>query len=105
MKDRSKVVKAMFTIGLLGMASLVMVAPSAHAALVGPTRQPIILQSATSVRHQLATLPWYGVFDNLQYEVKGTEVILTGEVVSEHDQTKYEMPERPSNASQESPML
>jgi hyperosmotically inducible protein len=38
----------------------------------------------------LVTLPWYGVFDNLQYQVNGSEVILTGQVVSEHSQTKYD---------------
>jgi hyperosmotically inducible protein len=35
-------------------------------------------------------LPWYGVFDNLKYQVNGTEVVLTGQVVSEHDRTKYD---------------
>jgi hyperosmotically inducible protein len=42
------------------------------------------------VGHRLAMLPWYGVFDNLQYQVNGTEVILSGDVTSEHGQTKYD---------------
>lgn len=33
------------------------------------------------VRHELVTLPWYGVFDNLEYQVKGNQVILSGQVV------------------------
>lgn len=33
------------------------------------------------VHHELALLPWYSVFDNLQYSVKGDEVTLTGQVV------------------------
>lgn len=33
------------------------------------------------VRHDLVTLPWYGVFDNLEYQVHGTEVVLSGQVV------------------------
>ncbi|MGH9828489.1 MAG: BON domain-containing protein, partial [Blastocatellia bacterium] len=33
------------------------------------------------VHHQLAMLPWYGVFDNLTYSTNGTEVTLTGQVV------------------------
>lgn len=33
------------------------------------------------VHHNLVTLPWYGVFDNLKYQVKGTEVVLSGQVV------------------------
>ena len=36
---------------------------------------------ANQVRHQLVMLPWYSVFDNLQYTVQGNEVILSGEVV------------------------
>jgi hyperosmotically inducible periplasmic protein len=36
---------------------------------------------ADQVRHQLVMLPWYSVFDNLQYTVQGNEVILSGEVV------------------------
>lgn len=33
------------------------------------------------VRHALVMLPWYGVFDNLQYAINGSEVTLSGEVV------------------------
>src|SRR5580704_7840259 len=37
---------------------------------------------ATEVRHQLVTLPWYSVFDNLEYRVDGSEVTLLGQVVN-----------------------
>jgi hyperosmotically inducible protein len=33
------------------------------------------------VRHQLVTLPYYSVFDNLAYRVEGSKVTLTGQVV------------------------
>ncbi|MGH9342464.1 MAG: BON domain-containing protein [Terriglobia bacterium] len=33
------------------------------------------------VHHNLVTLPWYGVFDNLEYQIKGSEVVLSGQVV------------------------
>jgi hyperosmotically inducible protein len=33
------------------------------------------------VYHRLATLPWYGVFDNLQYQVRGSTVTLSGQVL------------------------
>ncbi len=33
------------------------------------------------VRHQLVTLPWYTVFDNLEYRVDGSEVTLFGQAV------------------------
>jgi hyperosmotically inducible periplasmic protein len=45
-------------------------------------------QISGHVRHELAMLPWYNVFDNLQYQVNGTEVILSGQVTSEHSQTR-----------------
>lgn len=32
------------------------------------------------VHHQLVMLPWYGVFDILEYTINGSEVILTGQV-------------------------
>lgn len=33
------------------------------------------------VRHELVMLPWYGVFDNLEFTVNGGEVTLQGQVV------------------------
>jgi hyperosmotically inducible periplasmic protein len=36
---------------------------------------------ADQVRHQLVMLPWYSVFDNLEYSVQGSKVILAGQVV------------------------
>ncbi len=33
------------------------------------------------VRHQLVTMPYYGVFDNLKFQVDGDRVILLGETV------------------------
>src|SRR2546427_4047800 len=32
------------------------------------------------VRHELVMLPWYGVFDNLEYTIQGDTVILSGQV-------------------------
>jgi hyperosmotically inducible periplasmic protein len=64
-------------------------------AAFGAPRSNVAVDSNVSaiesqVRHKLAMLPWYGVFDNLKYQVNGTEVVLTGQVVSEHDRTKYD---------------
>jgi len=33
------------------------------------------------VRHELVTLPYYDVFDNLEYRIDGEQVILSGQVV------------------------
>jgi len=38
-------------------------------------------QLARKVRHELVTLPYYGVFDNLAYSIDGGSVTLYGEVV------------------------
>ena len=38
-------------------------------------------QLAKKVRKELVTLPWYGVFDNLAYEINGSTVTLSGHVV------------------------
>ena len=37
-------------------------------------------QLGAQVRHALVMLPWYGLFDNLQYSVRGDTVVLTGQV-------------------------
>jgi osmotically-inducible protein OsmY len=42
------------------------------------TSDPYIVRE---VRHQLRMLPYYGVFDNLQYKVTGSHVELLGQVV------------------------
>jgi hyperosmotically inducible protein len=54
------------------------------------TNSPAVSSIAGQVQHNLAMLPWYGVFDNLAYQVNGSEVILSGKVISEHDRTKYD---------------
>jgi hypothetical protein len=33
------------------------------------------------IRKQLVTLPYYGVFDNLEYQIDGATVTLSGQVV------------------------
>jgi len=57
-------------------------------ASAGATTNPKVLTLSDRVHHELAMLPWYGVFDNLDYQVNGTEVILSGQVISEHATTK-----------------
>jgi len=87
MKTRAFVAKGLFTLALLAMAGFAMGSPAARAGNVTTVSNSPI---GDQVRHDLATVPWYGVFDNLQYQVNGSEVILSGQVVSEHSQTKYD---------------
>ena len=58
------------------IATLVLVASMALAS--PPTGQRASLER---VRKELVTLPYYGVFDNLEYQVEGSTVTLYGQVV------------------------
>lgn len=75
----------LFFAALLAITGFAFGAPYARAAVNSSDVSPI----SSQVQHKLAMLPWYGVFDNLQFQVKGSEVVLSGQVTSEHDQTKY----------------
>src|SRR5665213_2489122 len=85
MRPRMYVLNVLFAVGLLAMAGIAMVAPEAMA---GTSISPDAASITNQVHHKLAMLPWYGVFDNLTYEVNGTEVTLTGQLVSEHGATE-----------------
>lgn len=67
-----KVVNAVLTI----VAAAVLAAPAAWAA-----PQAEQAQLLEKVRKELVTLPYYGVFDNLEYSVEGSTVTLYGQVV------------------------
>lgn len=56
---------------------------SASAAVAAPASEQATGQTqlAKKVRKELVTLPWYGVFDNLAYEIDGSTVTLYGQVV------------------------
>jgi len=75
----------MLAVVTLALAGFAVAASSATAKPVGVNANSTI---AAQVKHKVNTLPWYGVFDNLQYQVNGSEVILSGQVVSDHSVTK-----------------
>jgi hyperosmotically inducible protein len=87
MKIRLHAVNTLFVVALLALGALIVGAPTARA---GNKTSFDVSRLSDQVRHELVTLPWYGVFDNLEYQVNGNEVILSGQVVSEHSQTKYD---------------
>jgi len=68
-----------FTGLLLGSSALATKADKNHndAFVQGPKDEAEI---AKEVRHQLVTLPYYGVFDDLAFKVEGSTVTLLGEV-------------------------
>ena len=86
MKDHSEGVKGIMKTFKGRIMSLVAVlALAAGATLGAPSeangqrlgQQP----SAQRIRKELVTLPYYGVFDNLAYEINGSTVTLHGQVV------------------------
>ena len=67
------------------LALAAVLALSASAAVAAPAtsdgQAASYEQLAKKVRHELVTLPWYGVFDNLEYQIDGSTVTLYGQVV------------------------
>ena len=70
------------------LAGLVAVSVGGSVASASTTAAVHTSSISEQARHNLAMLPWYGVFDNLQFQVNGTEVVLSGQVISEHGVTK-----------------
>jgi hyperosmotically inducible periplasmic protein len=67
---------------VLAIAAAVLLSASAAVAAAPATDQSAgQTQLAKKVRKELVTLPWYGVFDNLAYEIDGSTVTLYGQVV------------------------
>src|SRR5881227_2966544 len=67
---------------VLAVAAALLLSASASMAAAPATEQTAgQTQLAKKVRKELVTLPWYGVFDNLAYEIDGSTVTLYGQVV------------------------
>ena len=49
---------------------------------------PAEAKLAKEVRHEILMLPWYSLFDDLEFTVQGRTVTLSGFVTSEHAATK-----------------
>ncbi len=64
---------------MLGMATGVSAAPRANTQAPRDQAQ-YEAWLANQVRHKLVMLPWYSLFDNLEYWVDGTKVTLSGQV-------------------------
>jgi hyperosmotically inducible periplasmic protein len=63
----------------LGLAVLLLAAPALVQAATSGSSAPQTLEH--KVRHELLMLPYYNVFDNLEYKVEGNTVTLAGQVV------------------------
>jgi hyperosmotically inducible protein len=72
-KEKMKTIKQK----LVAIAATLAIAASA--AVAAPTESND-QQVTKQVKHELVTLPYYGVFDNLAYQVDGNTVTLSGQV-------------------------
>src|ERR671926_401215 len=66
---------------VLAAFAALLLAVSAASAAPATEQAGAQAQLAKKVRKELVTLPWYGVFDNLAYEIEGSTVTLYGQVV------------------------
>ncbi|HKV04659.1 MAG TPA: BON domain-containing protein [Candidatus Acidoferrales bacterium] len=66
---------------IFGLSSSTSAAPSARVQPVAPGSSNYEAWLTKEVRHQLVMLPFYSVFDNLQYKIEGSKVTLIGQVV------------------------
>jgi hyperosmotically inducible protein len=76
MKTTMKTIKStVLTIGAALLLTMPVMAQTYRSSVVSNP------QLSRNVRHELVTLPYYGVFDNLGYNINGNTVTLYGEVV------------------------
>ena len=73
-----KAVTGKLAIAIVALAMLFVGIQRASAATTHSNDQQTLNKN---VRRALVTIPWYGVFDNLEYTINGTEVVLSGQVV------------------------
>jgi hyperosmotically inducible protein len=68
---------------IVALAAVLVISASAAVAVPADSmgQRTSYEQLAKQVRKELVTLPWYGVFDNLAYEINGSTVTLSGQVV------------------------
>jgi len=66
------------TLFTAAFATLLATSPLVSAGL--PAVQTNEQRLANTIRKELVTLPFYGVFDNLAYSMQGRKVVLTGQV-------------------------
>jgi hyperosmotically inducible protein len=85
MRVISRAIRVFVFSGSLLLAGMAYGAPAPNA---GTAVDPDVAAISSQAKHNLSMLPWYGVFDNLKFQVSGSEVILSGQVTSEHSQTK-----------------
>ena len=64
----------------LTLAGALLFVPFAQGAVSTAQNKDGLTSLEKGVRHELVMLPWFGVFDNLEFQVNGDEVVLSGHV-------------------------
>jgi hyperosmotically inducible protein len=64
----------------LALAAIILAAPLTLSASVDSHKPKAAKDLQEQVRHELVMLPWYGVFDNMTFQVVDGKVILNGQV-------------------------
>ena len=72
--------KTLFRNLTLSLAGAFLLVPFAGAAVGTAPNADSLTRLEQEVRHELVMLPWFGVFDNLQFKVDGDHVTLSGQV-------------------------
>jgi hyperosmotically inducible protein len=62
------------------LAGAILLVPFAQSAISTAQSRAGLTKFEQEVRHELVMLPWLGVFDNIQFQVEGDHVILSGQV-------------------------
>jgi hyperosmotically inducible protein len=70
--------KLLTVVATLAIATSAAIAAPTNSGAESISHQKLVKQ----VRHELVTLPYYGVFDNLTYKVEGDTVTLYGQVIN-----------------------
>jgi hyperosmotically inducible protein len=65
----------------LTIAGAILLVPFAQGAISTAESKAGLTRLENEVRHELVMLPWLSVFDNLQFQVQGDHVILSGQVI------------------------
>jgi len=79
MNSRVRTIRTAFLLGLLALLTAWPGAAQAQQRPRDPAKYRAWLEN--QVRHELVTLPYYSLFDNLEYRVEGDKVTLLGQVV------------------------
>jgi hyperosmotically inducible protein len=83
--SKSKLTQVLLLVAAASLFSGMCFAQAYPGKVTGPqgSTQAYSAWLAQEVRHQLLQVPWYSVFDNIEFKVNGSEVTLLGQTVND----------------------